>query len=240
MTGRTIASASSVEPSLKGAFAKQAKRRQRRRRSGGREDHRSAAHGKGRQAVVFDRNGFLYHGRKKPVEPRPRAKPAWSFSRRLRMDGPVMAMMNRDAREDRRVAARDQGHGRVHQPCDQGRQGRQEPELQRAGCRRRRSRGRGLGVGKAKEVPSAIKKGIEAAKKNLIRVPLKGTTIPHQVVGRFGSGSVLAEARTRGHRPHRRWAVSGPLSNRPVSRTCSPSRSDQRTRTTWCARRSRD
>ena len=49
----------------------------------------------------------------------------------------------------------------------------------------------GFGVGKAKEVPSAIKKGIEAAKKNLIKVPLKGTTIPHQVVGRFGSGSVL-------------------------------------------------
>ena len=49
----------------------------------------------------------------------------------------------------------------------------------------------GFGVGKAKEVPSAIKKGIEAAKKNLIRVPLKGSTIPHQVVGRFGSGSVL-------------------------------------------------
>ena len=49
----------------------------------------------------------------------------------------------------------------------------------------------GFGVGKAKEVPSAIKKGIEAAKKNLIRVPLSGVTIPHQVVGRFGSGSVL-------------------------------------------------
>ena len=49
----------------------------------------------------------------------------------------------------------------------------------------------GFGVGKAKEVPSAIKKGIEAAKKNLIRVPLKGTTIPHQVLGKFGSGSVL-------------------------------------------------
>ena len=49
----------------------------------------------------------------------------------------------------------------------------------------------GFGVGKAKEVPSAIKKGIEAAKKNLIRVPLKGTTIPHQIVGKYGSGSVL-------------------------------------------------
>ena len=49
----------------------------------------------------------------------------------------------------------------------------------------------GFGVGKAKEVPSAIKKGIEAAKKNLIRVPLQGTTVPHAVVGRFGAGSVL-------------------------------------------------
>jgi small subunit ribosomal protein S5 len=49
----------------------------------------------------------------------------------------------------------------------------------------------GFGVGKAKEVPSAIKKGIEAAKKNLIRVPLAGSTIPHRVVGKFGSGSVL-------------------------------------------------
>jgi small subunit ribosomal protein S5 len=49
----------------------------------------------------------------------------------------------------------------------------------------------GFGIGKAKEVPSAIKKGIEAAKKNLIRIPLQGTTIPHAVLGSFGAGSVL-------------------------------------------------
>ena len=49
----------------------------------------------------------------------------------------------------------------------------------------------GYGVGKAKEVPSAIKKGIEAAKKNLIRVPVQGTTMPHPVIGRYGAGRVL-------------------------------------------------
>jgi small subunit ribosomal protein S5 len=49
----------------------------------------------------------------------------------------------------------------------------------------------GFGVGKAREVPSAIKKGIEAAKKGLIRVPLVGTTVPHIVTGRYGAGSVL-------------------------------------------------
>ncbi|MGH9580681.1 MAG: 30S ribosomal protein S5, partial [Terriglobales bacterium] len=49
----------------------------------------------------------------------------------------------------------------------------------------------GYGSGKAKEVPQAIRKGIESAKKNLVRVNLKQNTIPHVVLGRFGSGRVL-------------------------------------------------
>lgn len=49
----------------------------------------------------------------------------------------------------------------------------------------------GVGLGKAAEVPEAIRKGIEDAKKNLITVSLKGTTIPHEVLGVYGAGKVL-------------------------------------------------
>lgn len=56
----------------------------------------------------------------------------------------------------------------------------------------------GYGSGKAKEVPLAIAKGIDRAKRNLIRIPLKGTTIPHPVLGSFGAGQVLLKPASPG------------------------------------------
>jgi small subunit ribosomal protein S5 len=56
----------------------------------------------------------------------------------------------------------------------------------------------GYGVGKAREVPSAISKGVDQAKRNLFRVPLKGNTIPHGVTGRFGAGAVLLKPASAG------------------------------------------
>jgi large subunit ribosomal protein L18 len=151
LAGATMAAASSVEPALKAQMSGEAR--------GGNSEGRRALVGrtiaerlkeKGVTRVVFDRNGFLYHGRVRAVAEAARKAGSSSSEAGVAAGsagslGPShdvakwKAMMRTREKIDA-VAARHQGHGRLHQPRDQGRQGRQEPELQRAGRRRRRPR----------------------------------------------------------------------------------------------------
>ena len=183
MAGRTVASAASTEPALKTVFSGTVRGGNLRGRRGDRPGHRRAAEGKGhhprrvrprRQSVSRPRAGG---GRRGPQSRAGvlRTNDAWLHSRE-KIDASELELKDTVVTISRvtkvvkggknlsfsALVVIGDGHGVV-----------------------------GFGIGKAKEVPSAIKKAIEAAKKALVRVPMAGTTIPHPVLGRFGAGSVL-------------------------------------------------
>ena len=97
----------------------------------------------------------------------------------------------------------------------------------------------GFGLGKAGEVPEAIRKGLEKAKKSMVNVPLINDTIPYEVVGKFGAGTCAFKAGLPGDRRHCGRGPSGRYSKPSVCRTFSPSAWGPTILIIWSKRRSR-